>query len=150
MPKNIESLNDLTKENIDYFFIQFDGSCSTLDDFRFSGMAIALGSEVENLEIKTNDKFVLYDCALDAIVGHGTILSEIYEKDFQNSSTQLRLNCNIGRKKNFPLKISQLSELLGNKILASWKEKPLCRITESEFNKIFKVWWGIDNFATAR
>ncbi len=130
-----------------FFLIRFDGSLHTVDDFRASGNVIASGEHDEKLEIKTNDRFALFDWTSGSIVAHGKISSDIFEVTLEDFCTNVRLSCGIGRKKNFPLKISGLDRSLNAEVLANMKKKALCQITESEFNEIFQVWWGIRNFS---
>jgi hypothetical protein len=137
-----------------FFLLCFDGTTSTLDDFRSSGIVSAAGNLSNLVPLATSDWIVLFNKATFSIVGHGSVTAPFeFELNVRDSDASLNLKVMIARKKNHPLEITggKLDFLARprGKRLSDWWANAVTELTKAEFDTIFFEWWGIKSFSAS-
>ena len=135
-----------------YFLICFDSTRYEIDDFRWSGLVVAIGSRLPRYRLSIDDWFVIFDLTKSAVVGHGSVkATESTSSRIDVNRYEFRFSGAVARKKNHPLALNKycLAFLRAPKTkrLADWKLRAVTQLSTREFNKIFECWWGVYAFS---
>lgn len=135
-----------------FFLICFDGSTNTLDDFSFNQVIVAIGRKRNYFRLMPFDWLILFDKNIDAITGHGQVLSNASRvQQLDKSTFLLEIIGAVTNKRNKPLRLHtpglEFLNKPSKKALIGWNERCVTKLTVKEFNTVFRTWWGIESFS---
>jgi hypothetical protein len=130
-----------------FYILCYDGNLSTIDDFRLRNKVYPTYQIPILYKIKLGDWFVLYEIRSRKIVGHGYFISGFIRGDI--SDPELFCRAWVSEKRNYPLTFKDINflQIPKSSRLLNWRKHGVSKLTQNEFDRIFKVWWGLDSFS---